>query len=101
VRWGITDLIGRRILPVTDQLEYTIGVSSADRPLIEQLHAALPGSMDRAELARSLQCVADLYEHLVADWAGRTGAHAPSSPFAPAVRDVLRRLVEGGGERLA
>ena len=101
VRWGLTDLIGRRILPVTDQLEFTIGVSPADRPLIDQLDAALPSSMDRAELARSLQCVADLYEQLMADWAGRTEVPAPSSPFAPAVRDVLRRLVEGDGRRLA
>jgi hypothetical protein len=57
--------------------------------------------MDRAELARSLQCVADLYEKVVADWARRTGVPPPSSVFVPAVRDVLHRLVEGEGERLA
>jgi predicted nucleotidyltransferase len=101
VRWGLTDLIGRRILPVNDQLEYAIGVSPADGPLIVQLDAALPTSMDRAELARSLQEVANLYEQLLAEWAGRSAVPAPSSPFAPAVRNVLRRLVEGSGERLA
>jgi hypothetical protein len=100
VRWGLTDLIGRRILPVNDQLEFTIGVSSADGPLIAQLDAALPTSMDRPELARSLHAVGRLYEQLVADWARRHDVSAPSSPFAPAVRDVLRRLVDGGGERL-
>lgn len=50
VRWEITDLVGRRILPVTDQPGYAIGASSADGPLIEQIDAALPSSLDRAEV---------------------------------------------------
>lgn len=100
VRWGITDLIGRRILPVTDQPGYAIGASSADEPLVHLLDAALPRSMDRAALARSLQLVADLYEQLVDDWGRRHGVSAPSSTLAPGVRSVLRRLVDGDGERL-
>ena len=34
VRWGLTDLIGRRILPVTDQPSYALGASSGDDHLI-------------------------------------------------------------------
>ena len=65
-----------------------------------QLEEALPNSMLRTELARSLQQTAWLYGDLVADWAMRTGVSAPSSPFAPAVLDVLGLLVAGKGERL-
>jgi predicted nucleotidyltransferase len=101
VRWGITDLIGRRILPVTDEPSYALGAFPADGPLIRRLDATIPRSLDRAELARALQEVAKLYEQLVTEWAGRAGVEAPRSPFAPAVRDALRRLVEGKGERLA
>jgi predicted nucleotidyltransferase len=101
VSWGIPELIGRRILPVTDQPSYALGCSAADRTLVAQLEATLPSSMGRAELARSLQRVARLYEQLLADWAGRVGVPAPSSPLARAVREVLRRLAEGDGERLA
>jgi predicted nucleotidyltransferase len=101
VRWGITDLIGRRILPVTDEPSYALGALPADGPLIRRLDAAMPRSLNRAELARALQEVAKLYEHLLDEWAARAGVTAPRSPFAPAVRDVLGRLVEGNGERLA
>ncbi len=100
VRWGVTDLIGRRVLPVTNRPGYAVGSVDADAGLITRLDDALPTSMHRAELARSLQETARLYRDLVADWATRTGSTPPSSPLAPAVLDVLDQLATGNGERL-
>ncbi len=100
VRWGITELIGQRVLPVTARPGYAVGSTGEDATLMRELEEALPNSMLRTELARSLQQTARLYSDLVADWAMRTGVTAPSSLFAPAVLDVLGRLVAGKGERL-
>ena len=100
VHWGITDLLGNRIVPVTDRPSYAVGSVDEDAALIRRLEDALPLSLARTELARSLQQTACLYRDLVADWAARTGATAPSSQFVPAVLDVLDRLVAGNGERI-
>ena len=100
VRWGITDLIGQRVLPVTGRPGYAVGSADADATLVGRLDDALPTSMHRAELARSLQQTARLYLDLIADWATRTGLTAPSSQLAPAVLDVVDSLVAGDGGRL-
>jgi Nucleotidyltransferase domain len=101
VHRGITDLIGNRIVPVSGYSGYGLGSAAEDAALIERIEDALPHSLRRAELARSLQQTAQLYRDLVADWATRTGAAPPSSPLAPAVLDALNRLVTGNGERIS
>lgn len=100
VHRGITDLIGNRIVPVSDRPWYGLGSADEDAALIERLEDALPHSLHRAELARSLQQTARLYRDLVAAWATRTGATPPSSPLAPAVLEALNKLVAGNGERI-
>jgi predicted nucleotidyltransferase len=100
VHRGITDLIGNRIVPVSGRPGYGLGSAAEDAALIERIEDALPHSLRRAELARSLQQTAQLYRDLVADWATRTGAAPPSSPLAPAVLDALNKLVAGNGERI-
>lgn len=100
VHRGITDLIGNRIVPVTGSHGYALGSVPEDATLTRRLDDALPHSLHRAELARSLQQTARLYGELLADWAARTGSRPPSSPLAPAVRDALDKLVAGDGERL-
>jgi predicted nucleotidyltransferase len=100
VHRGITDLIGYRIVPVSGRPGYGLGSAEEDAALIERLEDALPHSLRRAELARSLQQTAQLYRDLVAGWATRTGATPPSSPLAPAVLDALNKLVTGNGERI-
>lgn len=100
VRWGITDLLGQRVIPVRGQDAITVGTAAAD-PLGSRLDAALPASSTRSELARALRQTARLYGELVAEWAARTGSRPPASPMAPAVLDTLDRLVAGQGERLA
>lgn len=100
VRWGVTELIGQRVVPVTDRPSYAVGSVEEDADLVTRLEDALPTSMVRTELARSLQQTARLYTDLVADWAARTGVAAPASPLAPAVLDVLDQVVKGKGERL-
>ena len=98
VHRGITDLIGYRIVPVSGRPGYGLGSAAEDASLIERLEDALPHSLQRAELARSLQQTAELYRDLVAGWAARTGATPPASPLAPAVLDALNKLVTGNGE---
>jgi predicted nucleotidyltransferase len=100
VHRGITDLIGYRIVPVSGRPGYGLGSAAEDASLIERLEGALPHSLQRAELARSLQQTAELYRDLVAAWAARTGAAPPSSPLAPAALDALNKLVTGNGERI-
>jgi predicted nucleotidyltransferase len=100
VHRGITDLIGYRIVPVSGRPGYGLGGADEDAALIERLEDALPHSLHRAELARSLKQTAQLYSDLVADWATRTSATPPSSPLAPAVLDALNKLVTGSGERI-
>jgi predicted nucleotidyltransferase len=100
VHRAITDLIGNRIVPVSGRPLYGLGSAEAGATLIGQVEEALPHSLGRAELARSLQQTARLYRDLVADWAARTGATPPSSPLAPAVLDALHKLVGGNGERI-
>jgi predicted nucleotidyltransferase len=100
VHRGITDLIGNRIVPVSGRPGYGLGSAAEDAALIERIEDALPHSLRRTELARSLQQTAQLYRDLVADWATRTGAAPPSSPLAPAVLDALNKLVAGHGERI-
>jgi predicted nucleotidyltransferase len=100
VHRGITDLIGNRIVPVSGRPWYGLGSTAEDAALIERIEDALPHSLRRAELARSLRQTAQLYRDLVADWATRTGAASPSSPLAPAVLDALNKLVTGNGERI-
>jgi predicted nucleotidyltransferase len=100
VHRGITDLIGYRIVPVSDRPGYGLGSAGEDATLIGRLENALPHSLRRAELARSLQQTAELYRDLVAGWATRTDATPPSSPLAPAVLDALNKLVAGNGERI-
>jgi predicted nucleotidyltransferase len=97
---GITDVLGNRIVPVSGRPGYGLGSADEDATLIERLEDALPHSLRRAELARSLQQTAQFYRDLVADWATRTGAAPPSSPLAPAVLDALTKLVTGNGERI-
>jgi Nucleotidyltransferase domain len=101
VHRGITDLIGYRIVPVSDRPGYGLGSADEDASLIECIEYALPRSLRRAELARSLRQTAQLYRDLVAGWAARTGATRPSSPLAPAVLEALNKLVTGNGERIA
>jgi predicted nucleotidyltransferase len=98
---GITDLIGNRIVPVSGRPGYELGGAAEDAALIKRLEEALPHSLGRGELARSLQQTAQLYRDLVTGWATRTGTAPPSSPFAPAVLDALNKLVTGKGERIA
>lgn len=98
VRWGVTDLIGQRIVPVSDRPGYALGSTSADSSLVQRLEDTLPASLQRTELARSLQRTAHLYRDLVAEWAARAGRAPPSSPLAPAVLDVLDRLVSAKGQ---
>jgi predicted nucleotidyltransferase len=100
VHRGITDVIGYRIVPVSGRPGYGLGSADEDAGLIEQLDDALPHSLRRAELARSLRQTAELYRDLLAGWAARTGATPPSSPLAPAVLDALNKLVTGNGERI-
>jgi hypothetical protein len=100
VHRGITDLIGNRIVPVSGRPGYGLGTADEDAALIERLEDALPHSLHRAELARSLKQMAQLYRDLVAGWTTRTGATPPSSPLAPAVLDALNKLVTGNGERI-
>jgi predicted nucleotidyltransferase len=100
VHRGITDVIGYRVAPVSGRPGYALGSGDDDDALVERLDDALPHSLRRAELARSLRQTALLYRDLVAGWAARTGAIAPSSPLAPAVLDALDKLVAGNGERI-
>jgi predicted nucleotidyltransferase len=100
VHRGITDLIGNRIVPVSGRPGYGLGSTGEDAALTERLEDALPHSLRRAELARSLLQTARLYRDLVAGWATRTGGTPPSSPLAPAVLDALNKLVTGNGERI-
>lgn len=100
VHRGITDLIGNRIIPVSESSGYALGSAEGDADLVKRLEDALPHSLRRAELARALRQTALLYRELVAQWAARTGAPAPSSPLAPGVLDALDKLVIGGGERI-
>jgi predicted nucleotidyltransferase len=100
VHRGITDLIGNRIVPVSGRPGYGLGSAGEDAALTERLEDALPHSLRRAELARSLLQTAQLYRDLVAGWATRTGGTPPSSPLAPAVLDALNKLVTGNGERI-
>jgi predicted nucleotidyltransferase len=97
---GIADVMGNRIVPVSDRPGYALGSAAEDAVLVERVEDSLPHSLDRAELARALQQTARLYRDLVADWAARTGSTAPSSPLAPAVLDALHKLVTGNGERI-
>jgi hypothetical protein len=100
VHRGITDVISNQVVPVSGRPVYGLGSAGEDATLIERLEDALPHSLRRAELARSLQQTAQLYRDLVVGWATRTGATPPSSPLAPAVRDALNKLVAGNGERI-
>jgi predicted nucleotidyltransferase len=100
VHRGITDVIGYRVIPVSGRPGYGLGSAGEDAALIARIEDALPHSLHRAELARSLQQTAQFYRDLVADWATRTGATPPSSPLAPAVLDALDQLVTGNGERI-
>jgi predicted nucleotidyltransferase len=100
VHRGVTDLIDFRVLPVSGRPGYGLGSADEDAALTERVEDALPHSLRRAELARSLRQTALLYRDLVAGWATRTGATPPSSPLAPAVLDALDKLVAGDGERL-
>ena len=100
VHRGITDLIGNRIVPVSGRPGYGLGSAAEDAPFVEQIEDALPHSLHRAELARSLKRTAGLYRELVAEWATRTGADPPSSPVAPAVLEALDKLLRGNGERI-
>ena len=100
VHRGITDLIGYRIIPVSGRPGYGLGSAEEDAAFVERLEDALPHSLRRAELARSLRQTAQLYRDLVAGWATRTGTTPPSSPLAPAVLDALNKLVTGNGERI-
>jgi predicted nucleotidyltransferase len=100
VHRGITDLIGYRIVPVSGRPGYGLGSADEDATFIKRLEDALPHSLRRAELARSLLQTAQLYRDLVEGWATRTGATPPSSPLAPAVLDALNSLVTGNGERI-
>jgi predicted nucleotidyltransferase len=97
---GITDLIGNRIVPITDRPGYGLGSSDKDAALIAWIEDALPHSLRRDELARALHQTALLYRDLLADWAVRTGATAPSSALAPGVLEALEKLVAGKGERV-
>jgi predicted nucleotidyltransferase len=100
VHRGITDLIGNRVVPVAGRPAYGLGSAEEDAVLTGRLEDALPHSLRRSELARSLQQTARLYSDLVAGWATRTGATLPSSPLAPAVLAALTKLVTGNGERI-
>jgi predicted nucleotidyltransferase len=100
VHRGITDVIGYRVVPVSGRPGYGLGSTDEDAALIERIEDALPHSLHRAELARSLQQTGQFYRDLVADWATRTGATPPSSPLAPAVLDALNKLVTGNGEQI-
>jgi predicted nucleotidyltransferase len=100
VHRGITDLIGYRIVPISGRPGYGLGSADEDASLVERLEKALPHSLHRAELARSLQQSAQLYRDLVVDWSMRTGATPPSSLLAPAVLEALNKLVTGNGERI-
>jgi hypothetical protein len=100
VHRGITDLFGKRVVPVSGRPGYGLGSAEADAALVERLEDALPHSLRPAELARSLRQTAQLYRDLVAGWATRTGATPPSSPLAPAVLDALTKLVSGHGEQI-
>jgi predicted nucleotidyltransferase len=100
VHRGITDVIGNRVLPVSGRPWYGLGSDGEDAALTERVEDALPHSLGRAELARSLQQTAHLYRDLVAGWATRTGGTPPASPLAPAVLDALNGLVTGDGERI-
>lgn len=100
VHRGITDVIGYRIVPVGDRPVYGLGSSADDAALIGWIDEALPHSLQRDELARSLQQTALLYRDVVADWAVRTGTAPPSSPLAPGVLDALEKLVAGKGEHI-
>jgi predicted nucleotidyltransferase len=100
VHRGITDLIGYRVVPVSGRPGYGLGSDNEDAALIKRIEDALPHSLHRAELARSLLQTAQLYRELVADWATRTGTTPPSSPLAPGVLDALNKLVAGHGERI-
>lgn len=100
VHRGITDLIGNLIVPVGNRPAYGLGGAGEDAALMGRIEDALPHSLQRAELARSLQQTAFLYRDMVAEWVERTGSAAPSSPLAPGVLDVLARLVAGNGERI-
>jgi hypothetical protein len=98
VRWGVTDLIGRRVVPVTDRPGYAVGSAEEDATLIRRLENALPTSMLRAELARSLQQTARLYRDLLADWATPDRFHPAVLAFGAhgarrvgAARDRQRR----------
>lgn len=93
VHRGITDLIGNRIVPVSDRSGYGLGSADGDAVLVERFEDALPHSLSRPELARALRQTAVLYRELVAEWAARTGVTAPSSPLAPGVLDALDELV--------
>jgi predicted nucleotidyltransferase len=100
VHRGITDLIGYRIVPVSGRAGYGLGSAPEDAALIERIEDALPHSLGRAELARSLRHTAQLYRDLVADWAARTGTAPPSSPLAPGVVEALNKLATGNGVRV-
>lgn len=97
VRWALTDLIGRRVVTVTGRPGYALGSVDGDARLVARIDEALPTSFAADELARSLRGTAILYQDLVAEWASRTDSTPPASPLAPAVRDVLERLVTGEG----
>lgn len=100
VHRGITDLIGNRVVPVSDSAGYSLGADTADAALLGRIEQALPHSLQRAELARSLRSTALLYRDLLAEWSERTGAAVPSSALAPAVLEALEGLVAGNGEKL-
>jgi predicted nucleotidyltransferase len=100
VRWGITDLLGQRVVPVSGRDAIAVG-TMADDPLTSRLDAALPRSSARSELAHALRQTATFYRELVTEWSARTGSTTPASPLMPAVMDTLDRLVAGRGERLS
>lgn len=100
VHRGITDLIGNRIVPVSDRPGYALGSADADTILVGRIEEALPRTLHRDELARALRQTALLYRDLVAEWAVRIGVAPPTSPLAPGVLDALDRLAAGNGRHM-
>ncbi|MEQ7127111.1 hypothetical protein ABN034_21560 [Actinopolymorpha sp. B11F2] len=86
---NLVQVIDTRLVPLFyDGLGYELETRASPAQL-QQLHDALPRSMDRAELKRALQAAVVAYEEAGAAWARRTATDIVRSPLAASIRRTV------------
>jgi hypothetical protein len=86
---NLVHLLDTRLVPLfSDGLSYELE-TRAPVDQRQQLHDAVPRSMDRAELKRALQAAVVAYEEASTAWSQRTGTDIVRSPLAGAIRRTV------------